>query len=305
MATYNGEKYIEQQLDSILTQSYTDFELIICDDCSKDRTTEIIKTYSDSRIKLYVNNENLGFKNNFQKAVSLCKGDYIAFCDQDDIWTSDHLEYLLTNIENNDLICANAELIDSCGKVMNITTKNCLGDFSFSQNKSDLFNKLLHGNFVQGASTLITKQLANKVFPIPENIDFHDWWAASIACLNYGCTYKDKIILQYRQHENNVTTNTKIKLLSSIKNAIQKRKVKINEYSKKCAYATALQHYCKNEPEISAVQSAKEYYDNLCKKKYFKAIKYFIHNYKNIFWVRNPSLKLFLPRFCKVFIFHI
>ena len=88
MTSYNGEKYIREQLDSILTQTYGNFELIICDDRSKDSTVEIIKDYciKDSRIKLYVNEKNLGFKKNFEKAISLCKGEYIALSDQDDIY---------------------------------------------------------------------------------------------------------------------------------------------------------------------------------------------------------------------------
>lgn len=305
MATFNGEKYIKQQLDSILAQSYQDFELIICDDCSSDKTVEIINDYSDSRIKLYENKQNLGFKNNFQKAVSLCSKDYIAFCDQDDIWTSDHLEFLLSNIGSCDLICANAKMIDSNGKDMNATTKNCLGDFFFPQNKSDLFKKLLHGNFVQGTASLITKKLADKVFPIPENIDFHDWWAASVSCLNNGCNYKDKIILLYRQHENNVTTNKKIDFIDSIKNAIQNRKNKYIEYSKKAVYAAEILKLCETEQESTAAKASKEYYDNLSHKRFLKSIKYFINNYQDIFWVRNPSKKVFLLRFCKVFIFHI
>ena len=91
MATYNGETYIREQINSILNQTISDFELIICDDCSKDSTVEIIKRYKDKdkRITLVENEKNLGFKKNFEKAISYCKGDFIAFCDQDDIWTEE------------------------------------------------------------------------------------------------------------------------------------------------------------------------------------------------------------------------
>lgn len=96
MATYNGEKYIREQIDSILTQSVQDFEIVVCDDCSSDSTVKILREYEkkDSRIKIFVNEKNLGFLKNFEKAVSLCSGEKIAFSDQDDIWTKDHLDVL-------------------------------------------------------------------------------------------------------------------------------------------------------------------------------------------------------------------
>lgn len=100
MATYNGEKYLREQLDSILVQTISDFELIICDDCSNDSTRKILSEYAkkDSRIKVIFNEQNLGFVKNFEKTISFCNGEYIAFSDQDDIWLPNHLEVLLSEI---------------------------------------------------------------------------------------------------------------------------------------------------------------------------------------------------------------
>ena len=83
MATYNGERYLPVQLDSILNQTIQDFEIVICDDCSRDNTRKILEDYAklDSRIKVYLNETNLGFKKNFEKAISLCSGDYVALSD--------------------------------------------------------------------------------------------------------------------------------------------------------------------------------------------------------------------------------
>ena len=94
MATYNGEKFIREQLDSILAQTITDWELIVCDDVSTDSTIAILEEYAnkDGRIQIHKNKVNLGFKRNFEKAISLCSGDYIALCDQDDIWKHDKVE---------------------------------------------------------------------------------------------------------------------------------------------------------------------------------------------------------------------
>ena len=88
MATFNGEKYLREQIDSILAQTHQNFELVICDDCSTDGTAGILREYEtqDSRIRVYVNERNIGFKKKFERAISLCKGEYIALSDQDDVW---------------------------------------------------------------------------------------------------------------------------------------------------------------------------------------------------------------------------
>ena len=91
MCTYNGDKYLEQQIDSILCQTYPIHELIIQDDCSTDRTVTIIEAYQkrDPRVKLYINEAPLGFNYNFSSAFAKAEGEYIASSDQDDIWRPD------------------------------------------------------------------------------------------------------------------------------------------------------------------------------------------------------------------------
>ena len=109
MTTYNGEKYLAEQLDSILSQTHTDWELIICDDCSTDSTWQILQEYAqkDSRIKIYKNEQNLGFKKNFEKAIGLCTGDYIALSDQDDVWFPEHLSLLYSIKKDASMSSAN------------------------------------------------------------------------------------------------------------------------------------------------------------------------------------------------------
>ncbi len=106
MTTYNGEKYLSAQLDSILNQTYKNLEIIICDDCSTDDTRQILTNYSkkDSRIKLFFNDKNLGYSKNFQKAISLCTGNFISLSDQDDIWIPEKISLGINNIQNYDLI---------------------------------------------------------------------------------------------------------------------------------------------------------------------------------------------------------
>lgn len=112
MCAYNGEKYIREQIDSILTQTYPIYELIIQDDGSTDSTIEIIKEYQnvDKRVKLFCNDISLGFNNNFSMAFSKASGDYIASSDQDDIWRSDKIEVLLNSIGDYTLLFHNSSL---------------------------------------------------------------------------------------------------------------------------------------------------------------------------------------------------
>lgn len=306
MATYNGAEFIEKQIDSILEQTYSDFELIICDDCSKDNTVSILKEYElkDKRIKVVVNESNLGFKKNFEKIISLCNGDYIAFCDQDDIWTQNHLEILLNEIGNKDLICGNAELIDKTGNKMKLTTYECLSNFNFPNQNELLFKNLLYGNFAQGTAMMITKRIANQITPIPECVLYHDWWAASIATLNNGCSYTNKTVLLYRQHGSNQTVTKEYKVFSSIKTAIEKRKKIKEEYKNKIEYATELEKRTKNPDFLNSIQESKQYYTSLLHNQ-CKGISLFRKNYSSIYWVRNPSKKLYLLRFIKVFLFKI
>ncbi len=306
MATYNGETYIKEQIESILNQTISDFELIICDDCSKDHTVDILNSYKDNdkRIILIQNEKNLGFKKNFEKAISYCKGDYIAFCDQDDIWTPDHLEILYNEIADKDLICGNAELVDQKGDSMNLTTYQCLSNFVLPDSNVELFKKLLHGNFAQGTALMISKRIAKDFLPIPECVKFHDWWAASIACLNNGCKYTDKIVLKYRQHGSNQTVTKKYNIVAAIKNALEQKTAKKLEYQEKIAYANELLKKTNEQEFVDELNKAINFHSLLLKNS-LKAIKYFKKNYTTIYWVRNPSKKLYLLRFFKVFILHI
>lgn len=208
LAVYNGEKYLQQQLDSILNQTISDFELVICDDCSTDRTWNLLKriSESDNRIKVFQNSHNLGFKKNFEHAIKLCSGEYIALSDQDDIWTQDHLELLYNSIDDKSLACGNSELINGNGDTLGITLKeqeslDYIPDNDFDKLKSIV----LYRNPYQGATMLFKRGLLHYILPFPDGVDFHDTWIASVACVTGGLAYVDKVILKYRRVATSVT----------------------------------------------------------------------------------------------------
>ncbi len=210
MATYNGSRYLRDQLDSILSQTIQDFEIVICDDCSTDSTMSLLDKYSakDSRIHVYQNEHNLGFKENFSKAISLCNGDYIALSDQDDIWMEDHLEMLFNalNEHNAVLACGDATIIDSNGNEMGLTSSFIDGMDAVPMNNIEKARHiLLCENSFQGSSMLMRRSLAERAIPIPSAIGFHDTWIAALACFFGGLTYIQAPVLRYRRHSHEVT----------------------------------------------------------------------------------------------------
>lgn len=208
MAVYNGEKYLREQIDSILNQTFADFELVVCDDCSNDGTWETLQEYlsKDSRLKIYKNDRNIGFKRNFERAISLCKGDFIALSDQDDVWESNHIELLYTNLNGKWLACGNSELVDEKGNSLGFTLKeqealDYIPDNDFDKLKSIL----LFRNPYQGATMLFTKELVPFILPFPESVNYHDTWIASVACITGGLSYVDEVLLKYRRTKTSIT----------------------------------------------------------------------------------------------------
>lgn len=206
LASYNGSKYIREQLDSILRQTYQNFELVICDDCSTDNTWHILQEYAqkDTRVKIYANEANIGFKKNFEKAISKCNGEYIAMSDQDDIWTNNHLEILLNNLGEYSISGGNAILVDKEGRSLN-TKLNEVDKFLFFQSDKFLYRILFISDPIQGASMLMHKTFVQNCLPIPDGVVYHDAWFAACACFEHGINYTFDIINHYRQHDNNVT----------------------------------------------------------------------------------------------------
>ena len=208
MATYNGAIFLKEQIDSILKQTIQDIEIVVCDDCSTDKTFDILQEYAskDFRFHIYQNEEKLGFKKNFEKAVSLCNGDYIALSDQDDIWKENHLELLLRAIKNKSLACGNSLLIDKDGKYLGMTLKYQESlDFIPEDNLKKVLSILLFRNPYQGASMMINNRLKEIALPIPDGVDYHDTWFASVACFLDGVNYIEEPILNYRRLPNSVT----------------------------------------------------------------------------------------------------
>lgn len=207
MATYNGERFIEDQLSSVLGQRDVLLELVISDDCSTDATWCKLQSWAarDDRIRLSQNDTQLGFTANFALAISRCRGEYIAPCDQDDIWKTNKLAQLLSTMNGHMLNYCDSELVDESGKTM-------------GRRMSDRVN-MYHGsgivplafwNSVSGHAMLFRSELLQYAWPFPSD-GFHDWWLAVVASNMGSIGYLDKPLVAYRQHRLSLTDVTQRK----------------------------------------------------------------------------------------------
>ncbi|WP_421945293.1 glycosyltransferase [Pedobacter sp.] len=205
LCTYNGEKYITKQLDSILKQDYPNLEIIISDDISSDGTATILKNYAAKyqNIKFWVNESNLGFNQNFKKAMDNCSGDFIAIADQDDIWLENKISLLMENIGDNLLIYHDSAYIDNQDKP---TGKSTLSHHRFV--KGECAKNLLYYNCVSGHTCLIKKELLSLTPNFPTNF-YYDWWLAYTAACTGKITFITNKFVLHRKHEESSTGKDK------------------------------------------------------------------------------------------------
>ena len=209
LATYNGERYLKEQLDSLCNQTYKNIEILIQDDCSSDATINIVKSYQKKHdnIQLFINDVNLGYIKNFETLIKKARGEYIALCDQDDIWVENKIELLLQHIGENSLIYSNSLLIDAQDNSLHKTLKEKLKN-NFINSKEPL--NFLYDNSVSAHALLFKKELLSNLFPFPKHIYF-DAWIAIHAANAKGVSYLDKELVLYRQHDSNTLGNVQNK----------------------------------------------------------------------------------------------
>jgi len=202
ISTYNGEKYLKEQLDSILNQTYKNIEIVIRDDGSKDSTVDIVEKYQkeNSNIILY-KEENIGFIKSFFKLLELANADYYAYCDQDDIWLENKIELavkLLNNADNSkpNMAFGNSDYYDENMKLISEGEKN----------KTFSFKNSLYECVAQGMTMTINDSAKNIILKnIPEKCLFHDWWTYMICSGLGNVLYSNETVVKYRRFQKNAT----------------------------------------------------------------------------------------------------
>lgn len=200
MSTYNGEKYLEEQIESLLRQTYPHIEILIRDDGSTDDTISILKRYEErcENIRIFLE-KNVGVTRSFFELLAKSDADYIAFCDQDDIWLEEKVERAvekLRGIEEPALYCSNKILIDSEANVILDNHKKMLRPG---------FGNAVIECICTGCTALMNRKLAENIREhMPGHAILHDWWCYLVACYVGQVVFDEEAYIWYRQHANNV-----------------------------------------------------------------------------------------------------
>jgi glycosyltransferase involved in cell wall biosynthesis len=211
LCTYNGEKYLPEQLESILQQSVSVNELVVCDDGSNDDTLDILQKFAQKApfpVGIFQNTINLGSTKNFEKCLSLCKGDFIFLCDQDDAWRVDKVEKQIAYLRENphvDAVFSNARIIDGFSQP---TQSTIWQEVEFNESSQRLWkagkaHEILFGGFVVTGATLALRRTAlEHLTPFPVHIPklIHDAWIALALSLEGKIQFIDDTLVFYRLH---------------------------------------------------------------------------------------------------------
>ena len=205
LATYNGEKYLAQMLDSLVAQTRPADFIVAVDDGSKDNTPAILKSYQD-RLPLQVTilEKNSGHRAAFSKALELAQpqlssNDLIALADQDDVWLPQKLGILEKEIQDKSLVFGDAQVVDANGKIIAKSWRS----YSKIEKKISIEQQIAGINNVTGCLSLFSASLLDAILPIPEGVTVHDRWIAMLADKHNGVAAIDTPVVQYRIHGNN------------------------------------------------------------------------------------------------------
>jgi glycosyltransferase involved in cell wall biosynthesis len=202
MATYNGADFIEEQIQSIISQLTPKDELIIIDDHSSDHTPKILSRICSPAIKYFYNDRNLGASKTFERAIQLASKDIIFLSDQDDIWHPNKVsifkEFFCFNPDVT-LLLSDARIIDGTGSIIEKSFFSLRGQF-----RSGLVHNFVKNKFL-GCTIAFRQSLVDKILPFPNSIPQHDIWIGCIAEIYGKTAYLTDALVDYRRHDRNLS----------------------------------------------------------------------------------------------------
>ena len=270
LATYNGEKYIKEQVESILNQTYENIRIIISDDCSTDNTRQVLKEYENNeKIKIFYQEKNLGYVKNFEFLLKQVESNLYMLSDQDDVWKKEKVEKSVEKIESEklDLVFGDLEVVDenlntlykSYNRYMHLIHK-------IKKYQKDYRLQYLY-NCMTGCTIISRKNWIDKVLPFPTNSKYmiHDYWLGLVIALNGKVGYIEEPYILYRQHGKNQVGSKKASKTASKLEEV--RNISIN--TRIGTFETYVMH--------------EEIFDEKLRKQNKKALEYFkmLKNKKN------------------------
>ena len=214
MCTYNGARFVAEQLDSIAAQTRTPDEMVVCDDRSTDATLECVREFARDApfpVRLFENETNVGSTKNFERAIELCEGDFIAVTDQDDVWLPEKLKRLEQTFANGStgLAFTDGDVVDENLRPLGQRVWQTIRfgeeeQRSFREGRA--FAVLLDHNVVTGAAMALKAEFKKLILPFPDDLThdgipvLHDWWAALLIAATSEVSFVPESLFKYRQH---------------------------------------------------------------------------------------------------------
>ena len=286
LSTYNGEKYLKEQLDSLFIQTYKNIEIIVRDDGSSDKTLEMLKFYD---IKLLFSDGNIGIKKSFETlllyAYENSDAEYFMFCDQDDVWKNDKIEKTLEEMKRLEkfygnniplLVHTDLEVVDENLKIIS----SSMWKYEYILPQYNTFNRLLIQNTITGCTMMINRELAKKSLDIPEEAIMHDWWIGLIASCFGKISYLEESTIKYRQHGKNTigTEGKKNKIIRKALGLLNKKNEYINHIDINISQAKGFLKLFNSKLDINKINLL-ESFSTIKKKTFFERKRIIIkHN---------------------------
>ena len=207
MATYQGEQYVERQLRSILDELGPSDEVIVVDDCSRDRTPDVVESLCDARIAVSRNPVNRREVHSFGRAIELARGDIIFLADQDDVWLPGRAQLMTTRLKESgaDLITSNFEWMDASEQPLDVAFDG-VSSANSKRHLNNIVDIFVGKTNYFGCAMAFRRELVPLITPIPSYVESHDLWIALAANLVGSNLHIDDKTLRKRRHDSNTTS---------------------------------------------------------------------------------------------------
>jgi glycosyltransferase involved in cell wall biosynthesis len=309
MATYNGQNFIDDQIRSILAQSYQNFRILIRDDGSQDNTVDIIQRYlaqHPDKINLIKDSDlNLGAKSNFSRLLSHAESNYVLFCDQDDVWLPHKIRITFDRMKNLEdrygehtplLVHTDAKVVD---RNLNVISRSLWSYQKNDPKKGGTLTRLLLQNVVTGCTVMINNALRDMTVPIPSEAVMHDWWLALVASAFGRISAVSEPTLLYRQHERNdmgakgwnvIAAACQLSDLLSPQNMLDKKRRSVDRLQKQAEFFLNRYHAILSDKDKRMIASFSHLSEQSYLKRRYSMIKFGFF-YTNV--LRNMGMFFF------------
>ncbi|MBN8451438.1 MAG: glycosyltransferase family 2 protein [Accumulibacter sp.] len=203
LCTYNGARYLQGQLASVLCQLGSEDEVILVDDVSTDDTVAVAESFADRRIKIFRNVERLGIVRNFERALMESRGELLFLCDQDDLWLPKKVAIVRAALQECDLVISDATLVDATGE------ETAGSFFALHNSGPGLLRNVVRNSYI-GCCMAFRRKLLDVALPFPKGVPMHDVWLGCVAEMLGSTRFVGQALVHYRRHGQNASQTAQV-----------------------------------------------------------------------------------------------